>query len=181
MKTKSLILAASIICATAAMLFGAWVFIVYKSYSYKNQIATISEGIKTRSSEDSFLISLKSTLREAKNETQAIESRFILKEEVPSFITMLENKADTIGVKVDFGSINIEEGEVLDGTLKLQITGSGDWSEVTDFIVMLDSLPYAATIEEIRIYNPSVMSESEEAVSDWKFVVSLRQYLGKKI
>jgi Tfp pilus assembly protein PilO len=181
MKSKTLIIAASVICGTAVVLLGAWVFITYKSYSYKSQIAAITQNIQSRSSEDSYLISLKTTLREAKDEAESIDKRFVPKEEVPSFITMLEDKAAKLGVKVDFGSINIEEGETLDGVLKLQISGSGTWSSVTEFIVTLDSLPYAATIEEMRIDNPSATSETAEVTSEWRFNINLKQQLGKKI
>ena len=181
MKSKTLMVAATIVCSTAVVLFGAWAFIAYKSFSFKRQIATISKELDTKSSQDSYLTSLKNTLRDSKVEMDSIDKRFVMKEGVPAFITMLENKAAELGVKVDFGSINIEEGEILDGTLKLQIAGSGTWTAVTNFIVALDSLPYASTIEEMRIYNPSAMSEKAEITSEWKFNVNLKQYLGKKI
>ena len=184
MKTKTLIAAASVICGIALLIFGAWAFIVYKSYSYKSQIAAISEEIKSRSSEDSYLISLRNTLRDAKAEAGTLEKRFISEEEIPAFITMLEDRAATLGAKVDFGAITVkksEEGALLDGTLELQITGSGTWGSATEFIVSLDSLPYASTIEEMRVYNPTAMSETAEPGAEWRFNVNLLQYLGKKI
>ncbi len=181
MKRKTLTIAASVVCGTALVLLGAWIFIVYKSYSYKSQIATISQELKTKSSENVYLTSLKTTLREAKNEAEAIDKRFVSEENVPAFITMLEDKATDLGVKVDFGSINLEEGQILDGTLKLQISGSGTWENVMRFIVMLDSLPYASTIEEMRLHNPSDFSEKGNVTSEWNFNVNLKQGLGKKI
>ncbi len=181
MKRKTLTVAASIVCGTALILLGAWIFIIFKSYSYKGQIATISQELKTKSSENVYLTSLKTTLREAKSEAESIDKRFVSEEEVPSFITMLEDKASDLGVKVDFGSINLEEGEILDGKLKLQISGSGTWENVMNFIVLLDSLPYASTIEEMRLHNPSAMSETGDVTGEWKFNVNLTQGLGKKI
>lgn len=184
MKTKALIAAASIICGIAALILGAWAFVAYKSYSYKSQIAVISEGIRSRSSEDSYLISLRNTLREAKAEAEALEDRFISEEEIPAFITMLEEKAAGLGVKVDFGAIIVkrsEEEALLEGTLELQVSGSGTWGSVTEFIVALDSLPYASTIEQMRLYNPTAMSETAEQGTEWRFNVDLRQYLGEKI
>lgn len=181
MKSKTLLAAASIVCGTALVLFGAWTYTVYKSFSFRNQAATISMNLQSKSSQDFYLTSLKNTLRDSKTEADLIDKRFVSKEGVPAFITMLENKAAELGVKVDFGSINIEEGEVLDGTLKLQISGSGTWNAVTDFIVALDSLPYASTIEEMRISNPTAMSETAQVTPEWKFNVNLKQYLGKKI
>jgi Tfp pilus assembly protein PilO len=184
MRTNTLIAATSTICGIALFLLGAWAFIAYKSFSYKSQIATISEEIRSKSSEDSYLISLRSTLREAKDEAETIERRFISEENVPAFITMLEEKAASFGVKVDFSGINVKKSEeeaLLEGVLALQMTGSGTWSAVTAFIVSLDSLPYATTIEEIRVSNPTVASETAEPAADWKFNVSLKQYLGKKI
>jgi Tfp pilus assembly protein PilO len=181
MKRKTLTVAASVVCGTALVLLGAWIFIIYKSYSYKSQIATVSQELKTKSSENVYLTSLKTTLREAKSEAESIDKRFVSEEEIPSFITMLEDEASDLGVKVNFGSINLEEGEILDGKLKLQISGSGTWENVMGFIVTLDSLPYASTIEEMRVYNPSAMSETGEITSEWKFNVNLVQGLGKKI
>lgn len=184
MRTKTLATATTIICGIAAILLGAWAFVAYKSYSYKNQIATISEGIKSKSSEDSYLISLKSTLREAKDEAEALDNRFISEEEIPAFITMLEDKAAAIGTRVDFGAITVKKSDdesVLGGMLELQITGSGSWGSVTEFIAAIDSLPYASTIEEVRVNNPAVMSEAPEPNAEWKFNISFRQYLGKKI
>lgn len=124
-----------------------WVFIGVKAHSLKDEAVSIESDMATKTSESAYLNSVRNVLKSSKSDLAAINSRFIDKDGVPSFIDLLERKAKTAGVQADFGSIVITPADAGGGTLKLSMTGSGTWSNIIQFISVLESLPYASRIE----------------------------------
>jgi hypothetical protein len=152
-------------------LLGGWIFLAYKSRSYRNELSTIEAEARNKSSENSYLISVKSVLRDSKEDIDVINSRFLHKDSLPEYINLLEGKVAEAGIKADFGSINADQK-----TFSVRMTGSGSWEKVIDFIAVIDSLPYASKIDNIGI-QMNGGSQDANAAQVWNFTLSLTQYL----
>jgi Tfp pilus assembly protein PilO len=162
-------------------LLGAWIFFGYKASSYKKEIALLATEAKNKSALDAYLSSVRNALRDSKSDLAIIKSQFITKDEIPEFINLLESKASKSGVRADFSSININTDETSREVLKIKITGTGDWNNVTDFISTLDSLPYASHIGSINLNKISGAPQDKTIALTWGFSMELSQYLETKI
>lgn len=149
-----------------------WIFIGAKSHSFKAEAMAIETDLATKTTQDAYLGSVRNALRGSKAELAAIEGRFIGKDDIPEFINMLESRASSTGVLADFGSISVVPTESGSGMLKIHMTGSGSWSEVTSFIARLESLPYASKIESATFSNLD---------KRWSFGLDFIQHLSSKI
>lgn len=168
MKTTSIFSIKLIIYGlVSAGLLAAWVFTAYQSRSFFNEVKVIETESKSKSSERSYLLTVKNILRDSSTELASINARFINGEQVPEFITALENEIGATGVKGDFQSITFEGKNLV-----ANLIGTGSWNQVIDLIATLDKLPYAMSIRNLKL---SKMSGTEDDM--WKFGMEINEYI----
>jgi Tfp pilus assembly protein PilO len=129
----------------------AWQYIVYKSYSMKSDIAMIASQAQESTARGAYLLSLKGTLTDLKGDLAQIDNRFVTRDGIPGVIDDIEARAQQMGVKVDVGSVNLEEATdpTAPHALKLHVSGSGSWRGDMSFISTVESLPYTAKVENL--------------------------------
>jgi len=167
--TKVILLAIFAILALAA-----WIFVLQQSYSHKSEVAVIEREAKEKSDESTYLLSIRSALRDAEGDIQVIRNRFIAKDAISDYIGLIEGKAESSGVNVEFGGIDDNEE-----TLSIRMSGSGTWANIVDFVSAVDSMPYASRIDSLNISKP-VNSTSTTTAPIWNFNMHLVQYLDFK-
>lgn len=129
------------ILAIASM--GAWIFIVYRSFSLKADIAILSVQADEVQARDARTQSLKVALRDSRASITLINNRFVTKDGAPAFIDLLEVRAREAGVKVELDSLNFDQ------TLRVHILGTGSWRNNVGYLSLLESLPYAIRVDNL--------------------------------
>lgn len=163
------------------VVLAAWIFLIYKSSHISGSIAFIAEEARNRSSESTYVSTVRNTLRDSKDALTAIENRFVAEESVPEFINVLEDKAAQVGVRTDLGSINVEpaKGDAPYPQLRVKMSGNGRWEKVVGFISTLDALPYVSRIEHVNFIKMG-SSDEKNATTSWSFNLELIQYIKEK-
>ncbi len=176
MKTpRSHIIVVSILGACTLIALGAWIFLAIKSNSLRQENIAIETKIQAKTLESSYLTSVRNVIKGSKKEIAVVEKRFIEKDSVPQFIDLLESEAVSAGIKADFGSIDVLEEGVNNGALRIRMSGTGSWTNVTRFITTLETLPYASKVEGLTL------SKSDTKSANWSFNLELIQYLKAEI
>lgn len=152
----------------------SWIFLAIKSNSLHKEALAIHAEILKNKTDATYLNSIRTALKNSKSDIALLEKRFINPDEVPQFIDLLESKASAVGVKADFGSIDIHHDETSNGTLRIRMTAIGSWNTVTTYINTLESLPYALNVDSV------VLSKSDNKNSTWNVGMELIQYLAEK-
>ncbi len=162
-------------------LLGVWVFLIYKTSALSNEITLIAAEARNRNSQSTYASAIRNTLRDSKDDLATIDNRFVNEDNVPEFINVLEDKAAQIGVKTNFGSINVEpaRGDSPYPQLRVKMTGSGVWEKVVGFVSTLDALPYVARIENVNFIKVG-SNDEKNATTTWSFNVELVQYIKEK-
>lgn len=145
----------------------AWQIMVYRSYSMKAEIESVTTKAREAEKRSSYLLSLQDALASMQGDLKTIDSRFITKEAIPTVIDDIESRAAAADVKIDVGSVDLEEvsDPAVPHALKLHISGSGAWKNVTRFISVAESLPYMARLEGVSMtYTARSWSFSTDAI-----------------
>jgi Tfp pilus assembly protein PilO len=149
-------------------LFGAWCFFVYRSSALRGEIAALQSASDEVSAKESKLISLKNVMRDSKDDIDLISSRFIAKDDIPKFIDMLETDAQGANVKADLSSINLEDGEPSAiRALKVHVSGSGSWKDSVGFIALIESLPYALSVDSLSLSKTGDSGKNKSDTWNW--------------
>ncbi|HEU5114156.1 MAG TPA: hypothetical protein VFT82_00140 [Candidatus Paceibacterota bacterium] len=181
MKLKTPYTAYMTVAALLALVFlGAWAYIAYQSYGLRSEIADLSAKEESAVANDSYLLSIKDTLRDSKDDLSAIDSRFIAKDGIPGFIDMLEAKASAANVKADLGSINLDESgdPLMPRALSIHMGGSGAWKDCVAYISAVESLPYAIRVNDLQLSKSGGDPTKSGKVSDsWDFSADVTLYI----
>ena len=168
----------------AAALLAGWAWIAYEGRSMKADIASIAGKTESAAADYAYLLSLKVTLRDSKDDLAAIDSRFIGKDGIPAFIDMLEARARAANVAANLGSISLDDSgdPLLPRTLSMHMTGAGLWKDATAFISEVESLPYALQVGDIELSRAAVdqtkaAGKAAPQGNVWNFNADLTAYV----
>ena len=156
----------------------AWAYLAHKGNAYKSEIASITAEIKKESDKETSLLSIRLALREEKEDVDLINGQFIDKENIPAFITSLENLATTTGVKAVINSVNLPDSKDKIVPLRIDISGSGLWENVVRFAATLDSYPKASRLENLSFAKGS-RQDDDKGAPLWNFNASFIQYIAQ--
>jgi Tfp pilus assembly protein PilO len=165
----------SILGVCTLLTLGAWIFLALESNSLRQESIAVEKKIFAKTAESTHLSSMRNVIKSSKSDVATIEKHFIKKDSVPQFIDMLESEAVSVGVKADFGSIDVLEEGVNSGALRIRMSGTGSWTAVTRFITTIETLPYASKVEGMTL------SKSDTKSANWNFNLELIQYLSADI
>ena len=146
-----------ILSGLALALFCLWIYLIYMSYTYRTEIATISGSFALAAQKETYLASVRSVIRSSSADIKSMQDRFVEEVDVPEFIDLLEGMAADIGIKADLGAIQLDppEADYKFRVLNLHMTVSGSWGRTVSFIDALDGMPYASHIERVNLSKPS--------------------------
>jgi len=161
----------SILGVTTLVSLSLWVFLALTSNNLKTETVAIQSEITTKTADSSYYSSVRTALKNSKKNIASIDGTFITKDDVPRFIDLLESKASGVGIKADFGSIDITGATETSSVLRVRITATGAWLNLVSFVNTLESLPYALRVENLSF------SKTDNKGSAWNMSLELTQYI----
>jgi len=172
--TRTRTITISILCLGIAVFLGLWIFFIVGGRALKNESIAIESDSASKMSQGRYFTSIRQALKGSKAELALVDSRFIDKDGIPKFISLLESKSVQSGVDTDFGLIDTLPQTENHSILRVRITGSGSWINTMLFITSLESLPYASEVETISL------AKGAEKSNVWGFNLELTMYLEEK-
>ncbi len=170
-----------VLAVVTLLLFSLWIFLIYKSYFYRGEVARISEEISSKQNQSSYLISIRKVLRGTEGGLETIEERFIKEDDIPAFIKFLEGRAEAFKIKADLNGIVLDPAvkNSIFRILHIRINGSGSWIDVISFVHALDTMPYAAHIDRVSFSKlPEVAVDPKmSSKPSWSVVTDISQYI----
>lgn len=152
MKTKTLnkiILSAIVLIAVLVFNF---IFLLRTNTNY-DEIIENKKNIITESSQTNSLSDTKNKIQDLEMIRSRIDSVLINEENAVAFISLIENLANESGVQMEIQNIDFadpeEEGQL--GVLDMTFRIVGSWSNTTNFLGAVESLPYLVNVGSIRL------------------------------
>lgn len=157
-----------LLAALALALLGAWGFLAYQGFMLRDRAAAADAADAERTERTAYLATVKGALRQSEADLAAIDGRFVGRDDVPDYITALEGLASREGVTVAMGSINLDEpSEEPVGALRLRVSVSGSWQNVTGFVARLESMPYASSLSSLSFTRRELPEGQGAAAFTW--------------
>jgi hypothetical protein len=150
----------TIIIATSYFLALLGMF-VYALYLVNMQGATFAAArveIAERAAKEAAYASVISTTEQSQADRAELESYFITERETVRFIAAIETAATQIGVTFETTELSVTDAKTTDtettpATLTVGTKFTGSERAVTQFLTLLETLPYHATIPSLSMTN----------------------------
>ncbi len=150
--TKKVLFITIALAMTSLLLYG---FLFWEIKTKTQDAAKIQEDADKDVKREESLRLAKISLAKNKESIEKIDSYFIARDGVVSFIEELENLGKETGVILSIGSVSAEvDAKVKDDfkeTLRIRLEASGSWKDLFYFLSILESLPYRAQIEQMTL------------------------------
>lgn len=149
-----------------------WAFVILESYAYRAEVVAIESEITSVASRDSYLSSIRNVLRGTEGDSAVIENRFIGEDDVPKFIEYLESEAARSRIDADLSGIVLEPVKKDNPwkTLRVRVSGVGEWKDAISFVHAIDMMDYAARIEKLSFTKAATGN-------GWNVAIDISQYL----
>ncbi len=130
-----------------------------------------SKAIESGSSV-SRLKDIESLLSKKTVEIEKVSGYFLTDDEVVGFLEELESLATRVGVDESTDLVSGAGYPGLDGAkwegLQVTLSANGSWTEIYQFLSLLERLPYRADLIRAVVEKVSSPTPSEKARGDWK-------------
>lgn len=172
-KTKKIL----ILCIILNLLiWAAFAFFFLKIRTQTNRISDLTSEVGVDIDRDKNLRTTKAMLDENEVAISQLDSYFVKSDGVVDFINSLESMGNKNGVSINISSVSVESDvkakATLYETLRLKIEISGTWANVTNFIAILENLPYGVNISQVSLVSvPSALSDSGKGSVSWRGAV----------
>ncbi|HEU0080816.1 MAG TPA: hypothetical protein VFQ72_02215 [Candidatus Paceibacterota bacterium] len=155
--------------AAAVALAAAWGFIAYRSSVLRDQIVGLEEKAAAALARGQRAQEARAALRETGAAIRSVDARFLSKDDIPGFISLVESQGAAAGVKADVGSIDLDEkGDLSElKTLRLRLTAKGAWKDCVAYAAALEDLPYAVQVDALAL------SKAAGAAGVWNMTVEM--------
>lgn len=166
-------------------------FIVYKSYEYKAQTASLVAETALLGHQRTSISSIRAALVSAQSAVATIESRFIKETDVPDFISSIERLGVDNSVSINIVSVDLDKIEVKvpkksepkpttpvvppPRNLRMRIDGTGSWQQVIRFISALESRQSALTVQSMSL--AKTVPPAERPQETWRFSADITQFV----
>lgn len=117
---------------------------------------------------------LEDSIKESEADRQKIKTYFIYEDDISVLFDLLESSAKTAGVNLNIGSINptpvtIENINNLKvSTISANLTFSGTWNRVMNYVVALENLPYKVKISRLDMTKTNDGPLKKSLESNWQ-------------
>lgn len=150
--TKKVFFVAVALAVASLALYG---FLFWEIKTKTEEAVKIQEDADKDVKREEGLHLAKVSLAKNKEAIEKIDSYFIARDGVVSFIEELESLGKETGVILSIGSVSAEaDPKVKDDfkeTLRIRLEASGSWENLFYFLSILESLPYRAQIEQMTL------------------------------
>lgn len=169
-KTKKIL----ILCVVLNLLiWSAFAFFFLKIRTQANRISDLTSEVGVDMNRDKNLRAAKAALSENKAEISLLDSYFVKSDGVVDFINGLEALGNKNGVTINIASVSVESDPKAKATLyemlRLKIEISGSWASVTNFIAILENIPYAVSISQVSLASiPSAANDGVKGNTVWR-------------
>jgi hypothetical protein len=103
-----------------------------------------------------------------------LESLFVPKKDIVSFIESIESVGDSTGAVVEItsiGEVNDElEPDSVVGILKAHVQAKGTWSQVSKVLVMLETMQKSVTLDKLRL---DKVADTQKDSGQWNISVDI--------
>jgi hypothetical protein len=137
-----------------------------------NEALSLKEELDFEIIKEERLRSVKEIVVDVAPQRDEIDSYFVGKDSIVSFIKIVEDLGNLSGVSLEIDSVGVSGLEIGDGVnseileqLNLDFTTQGSWQNTFHLIALLESLPYKVSFEELSL---------EEKVDSWNGVFGLK-------
>lgn len=154
----------SVILVVTVLIFD--IFAITTTNNQIDKIIEIKKEIITESATARNLSDTKKKISELMIIDERINSILIQEDKIVNFISMVEQQSEELGVsiriqKVDFNGFDDVNNKQL-GELEMNFQVDGTWQQVTNFLNVVESLPYVVNIESLRLSTANI-----EGVVGW--------------
>lgn len=145
------------------IIFGVYGYIYWNIAQESKTIAELQVQSSEYQAKNDDLRSVKISLDENKDFISQIDTFFIAKDGVVSFINTLERLGQSTGLKINIQSVSVEPGsdpkDFKEG-LKLKIETEGGWQDSSRFLSIIENLPYRLVVNSASV----ILNGSSEAI-----------------
>lgn len=160
-----LVLIAMLLLNLFLIIGGAWFFRAKLSSPYFEARSHILE-LRTIDRQLDFAGELRTSVREVQDDIASLDSTFFKREDVVSFLELLEKMAMIRDLDIVIHTAEVVDGQRFSARFHFSLKGS--FSDIVSFITMLENAPYLVQLQEL-----SLSRIGEENISAY-FVVEAR-------
>lgn len=128
--------------------------------SLEQEIAQKKESLQSFDS----LIKMSSNI---KADSEKINNFFIKRDEVVTFLDIVESLAPTTKTQISIRSVADKKTETGGALISININARGSYSNLHYLIRMLEELPYKTEIQNVRLSRDASIDEKGKSVNSW--------------
>jgi len=148
-KINLLLVSAAVLALNSLLISGGiWFFRSELSYAYFKARSHVLE-LKIIDKELNVVGELRASVREARDDIILLRDMFFEREDVASFLEVLEKMASMRNLEITINAAEIVDGQRFSALFRFSLKGS--FSDVAAFVTMIENAPYFAELEEISI------------------------------
>lgn len=143
-----LVLVAILLLNLFLMIGGVWFFRAKLFSSYFKARAHILE-LRTIDKQLDFAGELRTLVLEAQDDVASLDNTFFKREDVVSFLELLEKMAVIRDLDIVIHTAEVVDGQKFSARFRFSLKGS--FSDIASFITMLENAPYLVQLQELSL------------------------------
>jgi hypothetical protein len=148
-------------------LWSAFAFMVWQLSAERERYATLQSDMAARAQEEELGSRLRTLVRET-NEERAVLAE-LAKTDILTAVATIEATGQAAGANLSIQNVTEPQGTAGDvRTITLVAEASGSLSALVDTLVLLESLPFPAVVENVRL------STGDGADEPWRLTTRIR-------
>jgi|GEM_PF-4723455 len=124
-------------------------------YMHINSAKAYIDEVQSNLSAQAQLERTDSLTRQALIDTQKerdqLDALAVSKDGAANFISAIENEGRSVGIKLEVGNVLITSKEGLFDTLSLNLQATGDFTSLSRFLKLIETIAYASSIKSVVI------------------------------
>jgi Tfp pilus assembly protein PilO len=129
----------------------------------KNQsdkVLELKKDVESEITNNHTVVSIQRNTQELEKKEEDLDKIFIDQENVVVFIEKIERMANQSNVGLQIQNVEVEDiknsrGDRTYGLIKMTLSSSGDWSSVTTFLKMIETMPNNVSIDSLTMVTVS--------------------------
>lgn len=185
-KTKKIFIASLVIGLVAV---GVYVVLYIVLGNMSAEVSRLNTQSTQQLEQNEQQAATRRIIEDTVNLRNTLDSFFVSSDGVAGFITTIESLATDAQVDLEITTVNVEENETINNeegnndnnnsnttaeifqALQLDMTAQGNWSQVTHFVTLLESLPKKVSIQEVSFEETA--NPEGQAEPQWNALVTL--------
>lgn len=150
--------------------YGYFLFVIFETNTEQR---ILGEEAQLQSKREEHFRTIKKVLADTRSERLELNSRFISKDGVVSFIEKIESLSGITGASLDIRSVSIIDTDTTTEYewLELSVDISGTWSELNHLVALVEHFPVALSLSGARIIYSNTDTDSGKEIWNGSFRV----------